>query len=59
VTITVTDFGGQAPNSAAEKVGEVFTYKWSLYRDRLTFATVPGKVSPSGWTIAPLRRVAG
>ena len=57
LTMTVTNYGGQAPNGAAEKTGEVFTYHASLYRDRLTLTPVEGKVSPAGWMAKPLRRV--
>lgn len=57
LTIEITDYGGEAPNGAAEKPGEVFTYGWSLYRDRLTLEAVEGKISPTGWMVRPLRRV--
>jgi hypothetical protein len=57
LTMEVTDYGGEAPNGAAEKTGEVFTYGWSLYRDRLTLEPVKGKISPAGWLVRPLRRV--
>jgi TRAP-type C4-dicarboxylate transport system substrate-binding protein len=56
-TFTVTDFGGEAPNGAAEKTGEVYTFRWSRYRDRLTLAPVAGKISPENFRIHPWRRV--
>jgi TRAP-type C4-dicarboxylate transport system substrate-binding protein len=55
-TITLTDTqssGGPASN----RPGEVFTYKWSLYRDQLTLRAVPGKVSPEPLRAKPWRRV--
>jgi TRAP-type transport system periplasmic protein len=57
LTMKVTDYGGEAPTGSAEKTGEVFTYRWSLYRDRLTLEPVEGKVSPAGWLVKPWRRV--
>ena len=53
LTMTITANGGEAPNDAAEKPGEVFKYRWSLYRDRLTLGPVKGAVSPSGWYSGP------
>ena len=57
LTMTITANGGEAPNGAAEKPGEVFKYRWSLYRDRLTLGPVKGAVSPPGWYLRPWRRV--
>ncbi len=57
LTIRIVDYGGEAPNGAAEKTGDVFTYGWSLYRDRLTLEPVDGKISPAGWLVKPWRRV--
>jgi TRAP-type transport system periplasmic protein len=54
---TVTAYGGEAPHGAAEKTGEVFTFRWSRYRDRLTLAPVKGKISPENFRIKPWRRV--
>ena len=54
---TVTDYGGDAPNGAAEKTGEVFTYRWSRYRDRLSLAPVKGAISPGNFRAKPWRRV--
>jgi TRAP-type C4-dicarboxylate transport system substrate-binding protein len=57
LTIEITGYGGEAPNGAAEKTGEVFTYRWSLYRDRLTLGPVAGAVSPTVWSVKPWRRI--
>ena len=54
---TVTAYGGQAPHGAAEKTGEIYTFRWSRYRDRLTLAAVKGKISPLNFTLKPWRRV--
>jgi TRAP-type C4-dicarboxylate transport system substrate-binding protein len=54
---TITDYGGEAPHGAAEKTGEVFTFRWSRYRDRLSLAPVKGKVSPANLNLKPWRRV--
>jgi TRAP-type C4-dicarboxylate transport system substrate-binding protein len=53
LTLTVQQSGGVIPNSADEKPGEVFAYKWSLYRDRLSLRPVhpePGGYPPLLWT---------
>ena len=57
LTIKVTDYGGEAPNDSAEKTGEVYTFGWSLYRDRLTLEPVKGKISPANFRVKPWRRV--
>jgi TRAP-type C4-dicarboxylate transport system substrate-binding protein len=54
---TVTAYGGEAPHGAAEKTGEVFTFRWSRYRDRLTLGPVKGKISPENFRLKPWRRV--
>jgi len=59
LTFTVTDFGGEAPTASQEKTGEVFTFAWSLYRDRLTLKAVKGKISPPPFIVRSLRRVEG
>ena len=43
LTFTVTAYGGDSPNGAAEKDGEKFSFRWSRYRDRLTLTPVPGR----------------
>ena len=57
LTFEVTSYGGEAPNGAAEKTGEVFTFRWSRYRDRLTLEPVNGKVSPENFRAKPWRRI--
>jgi TRAP-type C4-dicarboxylate transport system substrate-binding protein len=56
-TFTVTEYGGDAPHGAAEKTGEVFAFRWSRYRDRVSFAPVKGAVSPENFMAKPWRRV--
>jgi TRAP-type transport system periplasmic protein len=57
LTFEVTSYGGEAPNGAAEKTGEVFTFRWSRYRDQLTLEPVMGKVSPENFRAKPWRRI--
>jgi TRAP-type transport system periplasmic protein len=57
LVMKVTDYGGEAPNDAAERTGEVFTFRWSRYRDTLTLGPVPGAISPQGFRLKPWRRV--
>ena len=57
VVFNVEDYGGRAPNNAHEKTGEVFTYTWSLYRDKLTLGAVEGAVSPETFLAKPWNRV--
>ena len=57
VEFTVEDYGGVAPNNSSEKTGEVFTYTWSLYRDKLTLGPVEGAVSPENFSAKPWTRV--
>jgi TRAP-type C4-dicarboxylate transport system substrate-binding protein len=54
---TVTAYGGEAPHGAAEKTAEVFSFRWSRYRDRLTLAPLKGKISPDNFRLKPWRRV--
>jgi len=44
--LLIINGGGQAPTGALAKPGELFAYRWSLYRDALTLRRVPGAVSP-------------
>ena len=53
----VTEYGGEAPNDAAEKTGEVFTFRWSRYRDTLELSAVRGAISPAGFRLKPWRKV--
>jgi len=57
VEFTVEDNGGVAPNDAHERPGEVFTFRWSLYRDRLTLAAVEDAISPEPFRAKPWSRV--
>ena len=57
VVFTIEDYGGRAPNNAHEKTGEVFTYTWSLYRDKLTLGAVEGAISPENFLAKPWTRV--
>jgi len=57
VEFTVEDTGGVAPNDAHERPGEVFTFRWSLYRDQLTLAAVEDAISPEPFRAKPWRRV--
>jgi TRAP-type C4-dicarboxylate transport system substrate-binding protein len=54
---TITEYGGEAPHGAAEKTGEVFTFRWSRYRDRLSLAPIKGAISPENFRLKPWRRV--
>jgi hypothetical protein len=54
VTLTFTrGSGGESKN----RPGEVFDFRWSLYRDQLTLARVEGKVSPAPMLARPWRRI--
>jgi TRAP-type C4-dicarboxylate transport system substrate-binding protein len=44
-----TDGGGVAPTGAANKPGELFTDRWSLYRGVLTLSPVLGPSMPKPW----------
>jgi TRAP-type C4-dicarboxylate transport system substrate-binding protein len=56
LTITVTDYGGEAPHNSAEKTGESFSFHWSRYRDRMTLTSVAGAISPENFYAQPWRR---
>jgi hypothetical protein len=53
-----TDGGGITPDGAANKPGELFTFRWSLYRGVLTLYPVNGAVSPPTVTAKPWLRVS-
>jgi TRAP-type transport system periplasmic protein len=57
-TMTVTDAAGP-PGVPRNQQGEQFTYRWSLFRDQLTFGPVPGEVSPAPFRARPWRRIGG
>jgi TRAP-type C4-dicarboxylate transport system substrate-binding protein len=54
----VTDSGGIAPNGAVNKPGELFTFRWSLYRGMLTLYPVKGAVSPNPSLGKPWPRIS-
>ncbi|MFZ0977697.1 MAG: hypothetical protein WAN22_36105 [Solirubrobacteraceae bacterium] len=58
VELSVTDGGGIAPDGAASNPGELYTYKWSLYRDELTLSPVAGAVSPPPTRAKPWHQVS-
>jgi hypothetical protein len=54
-----TDGGGIAPTRAANKPGELFTDRWSLYRGVLTLSPIQGPSPPKPWlriSTVPSRR---
>ena len=53
-----TDGGGIAPDGAANKPGELFTFRWSLYRGMLTLYPVNGAVSPNPSVGKPWPRIS-
>jgi TRAP-type C4-dicarboxylate transport system substrate-binding protein len=55
VEFSVLD-GSAAPNGSANRLGEVFDYGWSRYRDTLTLTAVPGEISPEPLRVKPWRR---
>jgi TRAP-type C4-dicarboxylate transport system substrate-binding protein len=55
VEFSVLD-GSAAPSGSANRLGEVFVWSWSRYRDTLTLAAVPGEISPEPFRIKPWRR---
>lgn len=48
-----SDGGGISPNRATNKPGEIFDYRWSVYRDSMRWSALPNAVSPAGWAIRP------
>jgi TRAP-type transport system periplasmic protein len=53
-----TDGGGIAPDNAANRPGEFFTFRWSLYRGMLTLYPVKGAVSPNPSLGKPWPRIS-
>jgi TRAP-type C4-dicarboxylate transport system substrate-binding protein len=53
-----TDGGGIAPDGAANKPGELFTFRWSLYRGMLTLYPVTGAESPNPSLGKPWPRIS-
>jgi len=56
--LLITNGGGLAPTGALDKPGELWTYRWSLYRDALTLRGVTGAVSPAPTMARAWRRVS-
>jgi hypothetical protein len=54
ITLTAETASG---GHARTRPGEVWTFRWSLYRDRLTLSPVRGKVSPPPMVARPWQRV--
>jgi TRAP-type C4-dicarboxylate transport system substrate-binding protein len=52
-----TDGGGTGPNNAFNRPGESLVFGWSLYRETLTLAPVPG-ASPENFWAKPWQRVS-
>jgi TRAP-type C4-dicarboxylate transport system substrate-binding protein len=62
LTFRVEHAGGRAPHGTGTESwlatpGEVWTYRWSLYRDTLTLAREPGAVSPEPYLAKPWRKL--
>ena len=55
----IEDGGGETPNDAANRPGEVFRYGWSQYRDQLALTALEGEVSPEPFRVEPWRRLEG
>jgi TRAP-type C4-dicarboxylate transport system substrate-binding protein len=53
-----TDGGGIAPDGAADKPGEFFIFRWSLYRGVMTLYPVSGAVSPPNFLAKPWNRIS-
>jgi hypothetical protein len=53
-----TDAGGIAPDGAANKPGELFTFRWSLYRGVLTLGPVSGAASPPSFLVKPWLKIS-
>jgi TRAP-type transport system periplasmic protein len=53
-----TDGGGIAPDGAANKPGEFFVFRWSLYRGVLMLYPVKGAVSPFNFRPKPWIRIS-
>ena len=53
-----TDGGGIAPDNAVNKPGELFTFRWSLYRGMLMLYPVKGAVSPDPSLGKPWPRIS-
>jgi TRAP-type transport system periplasmic protein len=54
---TVEDGGGISPNDFLNTPGELYRFRWSRYRDRLTLTPVKGALSPEPMRVKPWRLV--
>ena len=54
---TVEDGGGISPNEATNEPGELYTFGWSRYRDRLALSPRRGAISPEPMRVKPWRRL--
>jgi TRAP-type C4-dicarboxylate transport system substrate-binding protein len=59
IKLTFAGGGGNGPNRAYNKPGEVFDYGVSLYHNSMKWSPVPDAVSPAGWTVKPWHRHTG
>jgi hypothetical protein len=55
--VLFTDGGGIAPHANANKPGEFFTFRWSLYRGVMTLYPVKDAVSPQSFLAKPWNRI--
>jgi TRAP-type C4-dicarboxylate transport system substrate-binding protein len=54
---TVEDGGGISPNEFTNEPGDLYTFGWSRYRDRLALSPVRGAISPEPMRVKPWRRL--
>jgi TRAP-type C4-dicarboxylate transport system substrate-binding protein len=54
---TVEDGGGISPNDFTNESDELYRFRWSRYRDRLTLSPVRGAISPAPMRVKPWRRL--
>ena len=54
--MSFVDGGGESPNDALNKPGELFDYAWSSYKGAMKWSTVPDAISPEMWTSKPWLR---
>jgi TRAP-type C4-dicarboxylate transport system substrate-binding protein len=52
-----TDGGGISPNSAYNRPGEAFRFRWSRYRDVVALSAVKGAISPANFRARPWRLI--
>jgi TRAP-type C4-dicarboxylate transport system substrate-binding protein len=54
---TVEDGGGISPNDFTNEPGDLYRFRWSRYRDRLTLSPLRGAISPEPMRVKPWRRL--